>query len=160
MKSKQHTSFNAKWQHRMPQLNKRGLLMARVRVAVSPKFRRKGQVGTKPLLLFQLRSNLQNGLFNFGTYFTAVSALMLLVGRQEGHPTCKKLSGGVLVKPIWILLKQETVSGSGISWNIRKPAPHSRQITTPAPHHSAFLQAGCPSCRPTSSVKALMPGRK
>jgi len=31
----------------------------------------------------------------------------------------------------------------------------SRQITTPAPHHSVFLQAGCPSCRPTNSVKAL-----
>jgi len=31
----------------------------------------------------------------------------------------------------------------------------SRQITTPAPHHSIFLQAGCPSCRPTNSVKAL-----
>ena len=26
----------------------------------------------------------------------AVSALMLLVGRQEGHPACKKLSGRVL----------------------------------------------------------------
>ena len=26
----------------------------------------------------------------------AFSALTLLVGRQEGHPTCKKLSGGVL----------------------------------------------------------------
>ena len=25
----------------------------------------------------------------------SVSALMLLVGRQEGHPACKKLSGGV-----------------------------------------------------------------
>jgi len=25
----------------------------------------------------------------------------------------------------------------------------------PTPHHSSFLQAGCPSCRPTSSVKAL-----
>jgi len=28
-------------------------------------------------------------------YF-ALSALTLLVGRQEGHPACKKLSGGVL----------------------------------------------------------------
>jgi len=36
--------------------------------------------------------------------------LMLLVGRQEGHPACKKLSGGVLahlfawseVQMIWI----------------------------------------------------------
>jgi len=25
----------------------------------------------------------------------------------------------------------------------------------PVPHHSGFLQAGCPSCRPTNSVKAL-----
>ena len=59
------------------------------------------------------------------------------------------------VKTIWILLKQETVSGSGVSWAICKSAPRSRQITTPAPHHSRFLQAGCPSCRPTNSVKAL-----
>jgi len=29
------------------------------------------------------------------------------------------------------------------------------QTTMPAPHHSSFLQAGCPSCRPTNSVKAL-----
>jgi len=29
-------------------------------------------------------------------FFVAFSALMLLVGRQEGHPACKKLSGGVL----------------------------------------------------------------
>ena len=36
------------------------------------------------------------------------------------------------------LLKQETVSGSGISWAICKPAPRSRQITMPAPHHSVF----------------------
>ena len=59
------------------------------------------------------------------------------------------------IKPICILLWQETVSGSGISWAICKSAPCSRQITTPALHHSVFLQAGCPSCRPTNSVKAL-----
>jgi len=29
-------------------------------------------------------------------YFIAFSALTLLVGRQEGHLACKKLSGGVL----------------------------------------------------------------
>jgi len=28
--------------------------------------------------------------------FYAFSALTLLVGRQEGHPACKKQSGGVL----------------------------------------------------------------
>ena len=47
------------------------------------------------------------------------------------------------------------MSGSGISWAICKSALRSRQITTPTPHHSVFLQAGCPSCRPTNSVKAL-----
>ena len=42
------------------------------------------------------------------------------------------------VKPIWILLKQETVSDSGISLAICKSASRSRQTTTPAPHHSVF----------------------
>ena len=41
-------------------------------------------------------------------------------------------------KPIWILVKQETMSGSGISWAICKSAPRSRQITTPEPHRSVF----------------------
>jgi len=27
--------------------------------------------------------------------------------------------------------------------------------STPPVHHSVFLQAGCPSCHPTNSVKAL-----
>ena len=36
-----------------------------------------------------------------------------------------------------------------------KSAPRCRQITMPTPHHSSSLQAGCPSCRPTNSVKAL-----
>jgi len=39
-------------------------------------------------------------MFTFGCLFyasiVAFSALMLLVGLQEGHPACKKLSGGVL----------------------------------------------------------------
>ena len=34
----------------------------------------------------------------------ALSALTLLVGRQEGHPACKKLSGGVLV---WLFVWSE-----------------------------------------------------
>ena len=32
----------------------------------------------------------------FITAAAAFSALTLLVGRQEGYPACKKLSGGVL----------------------------------------------------------------
>jgi len=35
-----------------------------------------------------------------------------------------------------------------------KSASHPRQITTPASHHSDFLQARCPSCHRTNSVKA------
>ena len=44
------------------------------------------------------------------------------------------------VKPIWILLKQETVSGSSISWAICKFAPRSIQTTIPAPNHSVFYR--------------------
>jgi len=40
--------------------------------------------------------------------------------------------------PICILLKQETDSGSGISWAICKSAPRPRQITMPTSHHSVF----------------------
>ena len=35
-------------------------------------------------------------------------------------------------------MKQETVSGSGISWAICKSAPRPRQISTPASNHSFF----------------------
>jgi len=45
-------------------------------------------------------------------------------------------AGTKKVKPVWIILKQETVSGSGISWAICKSAPRSSQL--PAPHHSVF----------------------
>ena len=56
------------------------------------------------------------------------------------------------VKPIWILLKQQTVSGSGISWTICKSASRSRQRTTPAPHHSVFYRPDAlPATQPTAS---------
>jgi len=32
----------------------------------------------------------------YPTMIKSFSALTLLVGRQEGHPACKKLGGGVL----------------------------------------------------------------
>ena len=54
-------------------------------------------------------------------------------------------------------LEQATMSGSGISWAICK----STKSTLPQIDNHAitpslsFLQAGCPSCRPTNSVKAL-----
>ena len=55
-------------------------------------------------------------------------------------------AGTRMVKPIWILLKQETVSDIGISWAICKSAICCRETTTPAPH---------PSCRPHNSAEAL-----
>jgi len=55
-------------------------------------------------------------------------------------------------KPIWILLQQETVSGSGNSWAICKSAPHPRQITMPAPHHSILYRLNTlPTAKPTVS---------
>jgi len=43
------------------------------------------------------RLKLQHTYQLFSIYkSTAFSALTLLVGRQEGHPACKKQSGGVL----------------------------------------------------------------
>ena len=53
-------------------------------------------------------------------------------------PGLPRWAGTRKVKPIWILLKPETVSGSGISWAIWKSASRSRQITMPAPHCSVF----------------------
>jgi len=54
------------------------------------------QVGPRNRVLDGSRDPPQEGHFwrNLGMPF---SALTLLVGRQEGHPACKKQSGGVLV---------------------------------------------------------------
>ena len=60
--------------------------------------------------------------------YTRLMALCLGLARWAG--TRK-------IKPIWILLKQETVSGSGIIWAVCKSASCSGQIM-PAPHHSVF----------------------
>ena len=66
------------------------------------------------------------------------------------------------VKPIWILLEQETVSGNGISWAICKSAPRSRQITMPAPQPLSFFYRpdALPAAQPTASRhwrQALLP---
>jgi len=56
------------------------------------------------------------------------------------------------VKPLWILLKQETVIGSGIGWAVCKSAHRSRQITMPAPNTQAFYRPDAlPAAQPTSS---------
>jgi len=74
--------------------------------------------------------------------------------RTQKHPFYGPLDfvrdypGKLLPEPMWILLKQETMSVSGISWAIYKSAPHRRQITMPV-----FIQAGCPSCCSTTASK-------
>ena len=79
----------------------------------------------------------------YSTTHTRLTALCLGLCRWDG--TRK-------VKPIWILLKQETVSGSGISWAICKSAHRSRLITTPAHHHSVFYRPDAlPAAQPTAS---------
>jgi len=65
------------------------------------------------------------------TTYTHTSALF---------PGLPRWAGTRKVKPIWILLKQETVSGSGISWATCKSASRSRQITMPVPYHSVFYR--------------------
>ena len=66
-------------------------------------------------------------------------------------PGLPRWAGTRKVKPIWILLKQETLSGSGIGWAIFKSAPRSRQITMPAPHHSVFYRPDAlPVAQPTA----------
>ena len=67
-------------------------------------------------------------------------------------PGLPRWAGTRKVKPIWILLKQETVSGSGISWDICKSAPHTRQITMPATHRTVFYRPDAlPAAQPTAS---------
>ena len=67
-------------------------------------------------------------------------------------PGLPRWAGTRKVKPIWILLKQETVRGSGISWAICKSVPCSRQITTPASQCSVFYRPGAlPVAQPTAS---------
>ena len=67
-------------------------------------------------------------------------------------PGLPRWAGTRKVKPIWILLKKETVSGSGISWAVCKYALHSRQIATLAPHRSVFYRPDAlPADQPTAS---------
>ena len=70
-----------------------------------------------------------SNLYHENYTHTRTRLMALFLGLPRSASTRK-------VKPIWILLKQETMSGSGISCAICKSAPRSRQITMPAPHHS------------------------
>jgi len=96
-----------------------------------------------PRLFFSVLTILP--LFTIVIHLCTYTRLTALCPRLPGWCTKK-------VKPIWILLKPETVSGGGISWAICKSAPSSRQMTTPAPHHSVFYRSDAlPAAEPTAS---------
>ena len=75
------------------------------------------------MMLIYLLQTFQTGFFSVLQHtHTCLTALFLGIPRWAGNRK---------VKPIWILLKQETVSGSGISWTICKSAPRSRHLAPP-----------------------------
>jgi len=72
-------------------------------------------------------------------------------GPLSGTPGLPGWAGTRKVKPIWILMKQETVSGSGISWAICKSAPRSRQITMHPTAQFFYRPDALPAAQPTVS---------
>ena len=78
--------------------------------------------------------------WKWSSWFCSVHELIQMQIWTSKHTHRTRWAGTRKVKPIWILLKQETVSVNDISWAICKSAPRSRQITTPAPHHSVFYR--------------------
>ena len=88
----------------------------------------------------------------FTHHLSTALLLLMLLPLNGPFPGLPRWAVTRKVKPIWILLKQETVSGSGIIWAICKSASRSRQITTPAPHHSVFYgRDALPVAQPTAS---------
>ena len=103
------------------------------------------------------------------------SALTLSVGRQEGHPACKKLSSEVLAwLSVWSPLSGTTQvsryqkgktnpdfnEARDSEWQWHQLGHMQVCTSLQTDNHTStpplsFLQAGCHSCRPTNSVKAL-----
>jgi len=104
--------------------------------------------------------NVLEYLFHLLSVFSS-STLMAWHHKEHTHthtrltalcPGLPGWAGTRKAKPIWILLKQEIVSGNGINWAMCKSAPRSRQITTPTPHHSVFYRPDAlPATQPTVS---------
>ena len=95
------------------------------------------------------------------TMLSALSPYLKSIQHTHTHTRLMALCPGLpswagtrKVKPIWILLEQETVSGSGISWAICKSAPRSRQITMPAPHYSVFFTGRMPFLSPNQQCQS------
>jgi len=98
------------------------------------------------------RTGYDGPLCQYGTSCIVTHTHTRLTALFPGLPGWAGSPGTRKVKQIWILLKQETVSGSGISWAICKSVPCSRQTTTPALHHSVFYRPDAfPAAQPTAS---------
>jgi len=56
-----------------------------------------------------------------------------------------------------VFIEAKDDGGGGDNWTTgAEVVQNSSQInSSPTNQHPVFLQAGCPSCRPTNSVKAL-----
>jgi len=96
------------------------------------------------------------------TEFWKWKPLLAICAYQHTHtprlmalfPGLPRWAGTSKVKPIWILLKQET------EWQCHQLGHMQVCTSLQRDNHAStpllsFLQAGCPSCRPTNSVRAL-----
>ena len=76
-------------------------------------------------------------------YFTHLTALF---------PRLPRWADTRKVKPMWILLKRQWVAVASAG---PYASLHLSPDRLPRQHPTSFLQAGCPCCSPTNSVKAL-----
>ena len=68
-------------------------------------------------------------------------------------PGLPRWAGTSKVEPIWILQKQETVSGSGISWAVMQVCTleHRRDNHASTPPLCFYKTDGLPAAQPTAS---------
>ena len=127
-----------------PQLRTGGFCWSKMLLPTCPRWWRPAHLNWNKHEKFHLSGVICTILFS---YF--LTLLLLLLHSFNGlFSSTTRVSWHHKGKPFWILMKREMMGGSGISWTICKPfAPCCRQITTPVPHHSVFLQAGCPSVK-------------
>jgi len=54
-----------------------------------------------------------------------------------------------------VFIEAKDDGGGGDNWSYKSCKAPSVKSSSPSNQHPVFIQAGCPSCRPTNSVKAL-----
>ena len=94
-------------------------------------------------------------MLNADSYLQNCSTLHYYI-RFTALQTVWDYPGELVSKPVWILLKQETV------WQWHQLGHMQICTSSQTDYHAStsnppvsFLQARCPSCHPTNSVKAL-----